>query len=173
MPITLTVPEGLLSPEAQARAFAGLTDALLEVSGLTGNAFMTANVIGSIHVLPREQVLAAGKPAAAAFVELKLPEIALATPETKQVFIEKATDILEQAADGRLKREHIWSNIVYAPEGAWGIAGKSYGQADLVTAISGAPAGERFRQPRPSATRGAALGPRHARACHGHPRRRA
>src|ERR1700688_2904786 len=136
MPITLTIPEGLLSPEAQAEAFAGLTDAILGVAGLTGNAFMTANIIGSINVLPKEHVLAAGKPIAAAFIELKLPEIALATPETKQAFIEGATDVVEKAAGGRLKREHIWSNIVYAPEGAWGIAGRSYGNADLVDAIT-------------------------------------
>ncbi len=140
MPITLTIPEGLLSPEAQAEAFAGLTDAILGVAGLTGNAFMTANIIGSINVLPKEHVLAAGKPIAAAFIELKLPEIALATPETKQAFIERATDVVEKAAGGRLKREHIWSNIVYAPEGAWGIAGRSYGNADLVDAITGAEA---------------------------------
>ncbi|OHV19104.1 Tautomerase enzyme [Rhizobium sp. RMa-01] len=140
MPITLTVPEGLLSPEAQARAFAGLTDALLDVAGLTGNAFMTANVIGTINVLPREHVLAAGKPIAAAFVELKLPEVALASADAKQAFIEKAADVVEQAAEGRLKREHIWSNIVYAPEGAWGIAGDSYSNADFVGAIQGAAA---------------------------------
>jgi phenylpyruvate tautomerase PptA (4-oxalocrotonate tautomerase family) len=138
MPITLTIPEGLLSPEAQAEAFAGLTDAILGVAGLTGNAFMTANIIGSINVLPKEHVLAAGKPIAAAFIELKLPEIALATPEAKQAFIERATDVVEKAAGGRLNREHIWSNIVYAPEGAWGIAGRSYGNADLVDAITGA-----------------------------------
>lgn len=140
MPITLTVPEGLLSPEAEAQAFAGLTDALLDVAGLTGNAFMTANVIGTIIVLPREHVLAAGKPIAAAFVELKLPEIALASAEAKQAFIEKAADVVEQAAEGRLKREHIWSNIVYAPEGAWGIAGDSYSNADFAGAIQGAAA---------------------------------
>ncbi|UZE47346.1 tautomerase family protein [Rhodopseudomonas sp. P2A-2r] len=137
MPITLTVPVGLLSSEEQTRAFDGLTDALLEVSGLTGNAFMTPNVIGSINVLPKEHVRAAGKPIAAAFVELKLPEIALVTPEAKKAFIEKATDIVEKAAGGRLKREHIWSNIVYAPDGAWGIAGRSYSNADLIGAITG------------------------------------
>lgn len=135
MPITLTVPEGLLSPEAQAEAFSGLTDALLEASGLTGNAFMTANIIGSINVLPREHIRAGGKVTAAAFVELKLPEPALATPEAKSAFIKAATDIVEKAAGGRLKREHIWSNIVYAPEGAWGIAGRSYDNASLIEAI--------------------------------------
>lgn len=40
MPITLTVPEGLLSQEAQAQAFAGLTEAVLDAAGLTGNDFM-------------------------------------------------------------------------------------------------------------------------------------
>ncbi|AYG66278.1 MULTISPECIES: Tautomerase enzyme [unclassified Rhizobium] len=138
MPITLTVPEGLLSPEAQAEVFAGLTDAILEVSGLTGNTFMAANIVGSINVLPKEHVLAGGKPVAAAFVELKLPEIALATPDAKRIFIARATDVVEKAGGGRLKREHIWSNIVYAPEGAWGIAGRSYDNAGLVEAISGA-----------------------------------
>lgn len=135
MPITLTVPEGLLSAEAQAQAFAGLTDAVLAASGLTGNAFMTANVIGSINVIPKDHVLAGGKPVAAAFIELKLPEIALATPEQKQTFIAKATEVVERAAGGRIKREHIWSNIVYAPEGAWGIAGQSFNNSDLVGAI--------------------------------------
>ncbi|MGO7336005.1 Tautomerase enzyme [Rhizobium leguminosarum] len=138
MPITLTVPDGLLSQRAQAQAFAGLTKAVLDAAGLTGNDFMTANIIGTINVLPREHVLAAGGPIAAAFVELKLPEMALVSAEAKQSFFEKAADVIEQAAEGRLKREHIWSNIVYAPEGAWGIAGRSYNNADLVGAIRGA-----------------------------------
>ncbi|MDK4701147.1 Tautomerase enzyme [Rhizobium sp. CNPSo 4062] len=142
MPITLTVSEGLLSSEAQAQAFAGLTDAVLDVAGLAGNEFMTANVIGSINVLPAAHVLAGGKPVAAAFIELKLPEIALATAEAKRAFIARATDVVEQAAEGRIKREHIWSNIVYAPEGAWGIAGQSYSNADLVAAIASAAAPE-------------------------------
>jgi phenylpyruvate tautomerase PptA (4-oxalocrotonate tautomerase family) len=142
MPITLTVSEGLLSSEAQAQAFAGLTDAVLDVAGLTGNEFMAANVIGSINVLPAAHVLAAGKPVAAAFIELKLPEIALATAEAKRAFIARATDVVEQAAEGRIKREHIWSNIVYAPEGAWGIAGQSYSNADLIDAITSAAAPE-------------------------------
>ncbi|GAA3096527.1 hypothetical protein GCM10010520_47750 [Rhizobium viscosum] len=136
MPITLTIPEGILSPAAQAEAFAGLTAALLDVSQLSGNAFMTANVVGSIHTLPAGHVLAAGKPVDAAFVELKLPEVALATAEAKRAFIEKATDVVEKAAGGRIRREHIWSNIVYAPDGAWGIAGKSYANADLGESIA-------------------------------------
>ena len=135
MPITLTIPEGVLTPAEETEAFAALTEALLEVSGLSGNDFMTANIVGSIHTLPRGRVLAGGKPIDAAFVELKLPEVALATPEEKCAFIEKATDIVEKAAAGKIKRQHIWSNILYAPEGAWGIAGRGYANADLGEAI--------------------------------------
>jgi phenylpyruvate tautomerase PptA (4-oxalocrotonate tautomerase family) len=103
---------------------------------------MTANVIGTINVLPAGHILAAGKPVAAALIELKLPEIALATAEAKRAFIERATDVVEQAAEGRIKREHIWSNIVYAPDGAWGIAGRSYSNADLIGAIQEAAAAQ-------------------------------
>jgi hypothetical protein len=89
-----------LSAEAQAQAFAGLSEALLRVAQLGGNAFMTPNVVGTINVLPKGYVFAGGKPAAAAFVELKLPGIALATPEAKQAFIEAATTVVERAAEG-------------------------------------------------------------------------
>ncbi|WP_321886243.1 tautomerase family protein [Paraburkholderia bannensis] len=135
MPITLTVSEGVLSADAEVQTFAALTQALLSVAQLEGNAFMTPNVIGTLNVIPASRVFSAGKPAAAAFVELTLPQIALATPEAKQAFTEKATTILEQAAGGRLARDRIWTNIVYAADGSWGIAGRAHSNADLVEAI--------------------------------------
>jgi len=135
MPITLTVPEGLLSPEAEGQVFAGLTDALLEVSQLAGNAFMEQNVVGTINRLPSAHVFAGGKPSAAAFIELKLPSIALATAEAKQAFTERATDVVEHAAKGRVQRDHIWTNIVYAEDGSWGIGGRAFANTDLGEAI--------------------------------------
>ena len=135
MPITLTVPEGLFSSEAEGRAFAELTDALLKVSQLSGNAFMIPNVVGTINVLPTGRVFSGGKPAAAAFIELKLPGIALATAEAKRTFTEEATAIVERASNGQLPRDHIWTNIVYAADGSWGIGGQAYGNAELVDAI--------------------------------------
>jgi phenylpyruvate tautomerase PptA (4-oxalocrotonate tautomerase family) len=135
MPITLTVPEGLLPPETETEVFAGLTRALLRVTGLEGNAFMTANVVGTLNRLPTDHVFAGGKPAPAVFIELKLPGIALTTTEAKQAFIEAATDVVERAAGGRLRRDHIWTNIVYAADEAWGIGGHAYSNAELVGAI--------------------------------------
>jgi phenylpyruvate tautomerase PptA (4-oxalocrotonate tautomerase family) len=138
MPITLTVTEGLLAPAVEAQVFAGLTEALLEIEQLDGNAFMEPNVIGTVNVVPPGRVYTGGKPGAAAFVELKLPGVALATPEAKRRFIARATDVVERAAEGRLARDHIWVNVVYAADGAWGIAGRSYDNDALVDAISSA-----------------------------------
>jgi hypothetical protein len=52
MPIQIIVPEGTLSGEAQAEAFRRLTELLLRLHGLTGNKFMTPNVIGEVTVVP-------------------------------------------------------------------------------------------------------------------------
>lgn len=135
MPITLTVPEGLLPPETETEMFAGLTRALLRVTQLEGNAFMTANVVGTLNKLPPDRIFAGGKPTPAVFIELKLPGIALATAEAKQAFIEAATEVVEHAANGRVRRDHIWTNIVYAADEAWGIGGRAYSNAQLVGAI--------------------------------------
>ena len=138
MPITLTIQEGLLAAEAEAPLFARLTEVLLDVAGLAGNGFMTPNVIGTIEAVPKSRIFSGGKPGPAAFVELTLPPIALATEEAKQAFIERATDAVEAAAEGRLPRNRIWVNIVYAAEGSWGIAGQPYGSEALIAAIQGA-----------------------------------
>jgi hypothetical protein len=71
------------------------------------------------------------KPAPAAFVE---------PPEAKQAFAEKATEIVERAANGRMSRGRIWTDIVYAVDGARGMAGRNYSDDQIVGAIQEAAA---------------------------------
>ena len=141
MPITLTVPEGALDSAAQQEAFAGLTQALLKSAGLNGNVFMEPNTVGTLNILPRNHVFSAGKPVAGAFIELKLPAAALATLEAKYAFIDAATTVVERASKGQIRREHIWTNIIYAADGAWGIGGQGFTNADLGSAIQRAASG--------------------------------
>jgi phenylpyruvate tautomerase PptA (4-oxalocrotonate tautomerase family) len=138
MPITLTLPEGVFDSHAETKVFAELTRALLDIEGLQGNAFMVPNVVGTVNVLPANRTFAAGEPAAAAFVELKLPSVALASPEAKRRFIEQATEIVSHESGGKLARERIWVNVVYAEDGAWGIGGRGYDNAALGDAIRAA-----------------------------------
>ena len=74
MPIHIIVPEGVLTPAAEAVAFRELTDLLLRLHGLTGNHFMTPNVIGEVSVVPKGRSFSGGEPTDIAVFELKVPE---------------------------------------------------------------------------------------------------
>lgn len=136
MPIQIIVAEGVLTAVAQADAFRKLTDLLLRLHGLSGNAFMTPNVIGEVTVVPKGRTFSGGQPTDIAVFELKVPSFVLPTQELKDAWIAQGTDIIEQAAGGRLKREHIFSSVSYAVEGAWGIGGIAYSNADLGAAVA-------------------------------------
>jgi hypothetical protein len=136
MPIQLIVPEGALTPTAEAEAFRKLTDLLLRLHGLSGNRFMTPNVIGEVSVVPSGRTFSAGKATDIAIFELKVPSFVLPTQELKDAWISEGTAIIEQAAQGRIKREHIFANVTYAVDGAWGIGGIAYSNADLGSAVA-------------------------------------
>lgn len=135
MPIHIFVPEGVLTPAAEAVAFRELTDLLLRLHGLTGNRFMTPNVIGKVSVVPKGRSFSGGEPTDIAVFELKVPSFVLPTQEQKDAWISEGTTIIEAAAAGRIKREHIFANVTYAVEGAWGIGGIAYNNVDLGSAV--------------------------------------
>src|SRR6266852_4815575 len=126
MPIQVVVPEGTLSADAQAEAFRKLTDLLLRLHGLTGK----------VTVVPRGRTFSGGKPTDIAVFELKVPSFVLPTQELKDAWIAEGTAIIEQAAAGRIKREHIFASVTYAVEGAWGIGGIAYSNAALGSAVA-------------------------------------
>ncbi|MBI3451765.1 MAG: Tautomerase enzyme, partial [Rhodospirillales bacterium] len=78
MPMTFIATEGDFTPEAEQEIFKGLTDLLLRLHGLTGNKFMTPNVIGEVITVPRRRIFSAGQPADIAIFELKVPSFVLA-----------------------------------------------------------------------------------------------
>jgi phenylpyruvate tautomerase PptA (4-oxalocrotonate tautomerase family) len=138
MPIQIIVPEGALTPAGEAEAFKKLTDLLLRLHGLTGNRFMTPNVIGEVTVVPKGRTFSGGTPADIAVFELKVPSFVLPTQELKDAWISEGTTIIQQATQGRIKREHIYANVNYAVEGAWGIGGKAFSNAELGSAVAAA-----------------------------------
>jgi len=136
MPIQIIVPEGALTPATEAEAFRRLTDLLLRLHGLTGNRFMTPNVIGEVTVLPKGRTYSGGKPTDIAVFELKVPSFVLPTQELKDAWIGEGTDIIEQAAKGRVKRANIYASVSYAVDGAWGIGGTAYSNSELGSAVA-------------------------------------
>ena len=75
-----------------------------------------------------------------AIVELRVPSFTFGNQEQVNEFVEKATEIVYRAAAGKLSKEQIWVNAVYAVDGIWGIAGKAYTNEELGQAIQEAAA---------------------------------
>lgn len=141
MPITVTAPEGVLTTAGQRTILPRLTQALIAVSGATGNPFFTRLVGGTVHVLPQTDIYAGGVNRPVVMVELKLPNIGLPDPASRAAFIQAATDIVDELTIGGHDREDIWVNILNAPDGAWGVGGRAYTGDDLMAAVTAAAVG--------------------------------
>ena len=137
MPISVQLTEGLLTSEGEQKIFARVADALLAVHGLTGNAFMTPNVIGHLVVTPEATSYVGGKPASLAIVEVKVPSLTFPSHDVHQAFVKRVTDIVDELKAGSHPRSRTFVNVTYTADGSWGIGGKAYTNAELGRSIAG------------------------------------
>jgi hypothetical protein len=135
MPLTLTLTEDALPKGAEKTTFKKLCEAMLNAHGLQGNKALTPNVIGAIHIVPREHVFAGLEESDVAMIEWKVPSFAFANREVQKTYIAEATKIVQDASLGRLPKERIWVNVVHAVDGTWGIAGEALTNEELGAAI--------------------------------------
>jgi len=136
MPLTLILTEGLVPPERQPATMARLSEAFLRLHGLSGNTALTRNVIGHVQSVPEGSTYAGLQPTKTAIVEWLTPSFAFSSHELRCAYVKEATDIVEEACEGRLARDAIWVNMRYAVDGGWGIAGQAYSNAELVEMAS-------------------------------------
>ncbi|WFP60087.1 MULTISPECIES: hypothetical protein [unclassified Mesorhizobium] len=71
-------------------------------------------------------------------VELKLPNIGLASIEAREAFIMAAASIVTDLCVPGHRPENTWINILNAPDGGWGIGGRQYSGEALVAAAMAA-----------------------------------
>jgi hypothetical protein len=136
MPLTLTVTEGVLPKGTERATFVRLCEAMLECHGLAGNPVMTPNVVGSIHVLPREDTFSGLEQTPVVFVEWKVPSFAFADRKVQTGYVEQATNIVHEASGWLHPKDHIWVNVVHAVDGAWGINGVALTNAQLGESVA-------------------------------------
>lgn len=137
MPITVTAPRGVLTPAGEREILPQLTQALLDASGLPDNEFLRSIVGGTVHVLDPADIYAGGVNRPVVMVELKLPNIGLATVEARAAFIGAATEVVMGLVVAGHERGDVWVNILNADEGAWGIGGRAFLGVELVEAVGG------------------------------------
>jgi phenylpyruvate tautomerase PptA (4-oxalocrotonate tautomerase family) len=135
MPITVTAPRGTFTTAGERQIVPRLIAALAEASGLGGNTFFTSIVGGTLHLLGPEDIYADGVNRPVVMVELKLPNIGLPTLEARATFIDAATTIVEGLTVAGHDRNNTWVNILNAPDGGWGIGGRTYTGDDLIAAV--------------------------------------
>ena len=136
MPLTLTLSEGALPSGREKAAFGKLCNSMLKWHGLSGNKVMTPNVVGSIHIVPKDMTFSGAEEANVAFIEWKVPSFAFNTREIQEGFISEATDIVHDLSGGKLSKDRIWVNVIHAVDGAWGIGGHAMTNEQLGKAIA-------------------------------------
>lgn len=136
MPLTLTLTEGVLPKGQEKVAFARLSEAMLKWHGLTGNKVMTANVVGSVHVLPQDQTFTGMHETAVAFIEWKVPSFAFTKREVQIGYFEEVTNIIHEMSGGKLPKDNIYINVVHAVDGAWNFGGKALTNAEIGDQVS-------------------------------------
>jgi hypothetical protein len=136
MPLTLIVTDGVIPPDREAETMSRLSEAFLKLAGLSGNKFLTPNVIGHVQIVAKGRSYSGLTPAAVAIVEWKVPSFAFTDREVQISYIAQATEIIHEASDGKHPKEFIWVNVTHAVDGAWGIAGKAYTNAELGDEVS-------------------------------------
>jgi hypothetical protein len=140
MPITVTAPRGVLTPEGEERILPELTEALIAASGMTGVAGFLDMVGGTVHVLEPRRIYGGGTNRPLVMVELKLPNIGLPTVEARAAFIKAAADIVDRLTEPGHQAQDTWINILNAPDGAWGIGSTALTNDDLIARLSAAAA---------------------------------
>jgi phenylpyruvate tautomerase PptA (4-oxalocrotonate tautomerase family) len=136
MPITVTAPAGQLTPTGETEILPQLTAAFLEATGGAGNAFLTSIVGGHVSIVEPGRVYGGGVNRPLVTVELRMPNVAIADPETKAAFIESATAIVEALTIPGHRAEDTWVNILHAQDGSWGLGGRAYTGDALLAAAS-------------------------------------
>ena len=131
MPLTLTLTEGVLPKGEEKLAYRRLAEAMLKWHGLSGNDVMTRNVVGSIHLMARDQTFTGTDETPVAFIEWKVPSFAFTDRHIQQGYFREATDIIHEMSGGRQPRDRIFINVVHAVDGAWNFDGEAMTNAEI------------------------------------------
>lgn len=135
MPIQIIMTEGLTSRADAQKMHTRVGQAFLDNHQISNNQFMLPNIVGEVVFMDPDITFSGLKASPIAVVELRVPSFTFGTQEQKDRFVQETTDIVLDATNGKLPKESIWVNAVYAVNGLWGIAGKAYTNEQLGAAI--------------------------------------
>ena len=145
------IPEGALSPAAEERLLAELTDLLIVNEGADPTNPLVRS-IAWVFVHRPQAVFVGGAPAGAPRYRLvaSVPE-GQYDPERREAMVAALTEAVLDAEDGAHERDpaRVWVFTPEVPEGTWGGAGRIVTLADIATFATGdAEQGRRYAEER-------------------------
>jgi phenylpyruvate tautomerase PptA (4-oxalocrotonate tautomerase family) len=154
------IPAGALSPQAEERLLAELTDLLITNEGADPSN-PSVRSIAWLFVHRPEAVYVAGAPAAAPHYRFiaSVPE-GQYDAERRQAMVHDITEAVLDAEDGARERDpgRVWVFTPEIPDGTWGGFGRIATLADIATLATGDPErGRLYAEERLGARRGAAV----------------
>lgn len=124
-----TVGQGGLTPFSRVEIDEGASNPALALR--LPELRLTRNVVGSLHVLPKEATFTGMRETAVAFVEWKAPSFAIADAGVQKAYYRAASDILFEMAGGKLARDNIYINVVHTVDGAWNFEGERMTNSEI------------------------------------------
>jgi phenylpyruvate tautomerase PptA (4-oxalocrotonate tautomerase family) len=154
------IPAGALSPEAEERLLAQLTDVLLTHEG-ADPANETVRSIAWVFLHRPEAVFVGGsRPAAPRYRFVTSVPEGQFDPERRQAMVASVTEAVLDAEEGAHDRDpsRVWVFTPEVPDGTWGGAGRIVTLADIATFSTGDPErGRRYAEERFALRRDAEL----------------
>ena len=118
--------------QAQAgELLARLTEALLRWTDAAEIPLARDNAGAFLHRLPSTSVMAGGRPAKVARIDVRLPEVVLSTIERRAGFIRDANEIVQGLSGADGDRIRTWVTVSNTVDGGWGMNGHALTNADL------------------------------------------
>ena len=135
MPIQIIMSNGLISTQAAQELHREVGQTFLDHHEISNNRFMLPNIVGEVVFMDPDLTFSGLQASPLAIVELRVPSFTFSTQAQKDKFVAEVTDLVIRHTEGKLEKESVWVNAVYAVDGLWGIAGKAYSNSELGSAI--------------------------------------
>jgi phenylpyruvate tautomerase PptA (4-oxalocrotonate tautomerase family) len=140
------IPEGALSPEAEAKLLSDLTDVLITHEGADPTNENVRSIAWVFLHRPETVLVGGSRPAEPRYRFVTSVPEGQFDPERRKAMVESVTSAVLDAEAGAYARDpsRVWVFTPEVPEGTWGGAGRIVTLADIATFATGDP--ERGRQ---------------------------
>lgn len=131
MPISIQIPEGLVTRDEEEKLVEGLSDTILDINGAKNNSFVRRNLIVDVTTRSPDRLYADSKRVNWVNVTLRIPPSSLDGIDKQREFVTRMTDVVVSVIGSKLPKDRIYINLIRGDE-FWGIGGVTFSNDELL-----------------------------------------